>query len=247
MDREASNERVGRALHLLANAHEAWRGASGVVHVWHDGALLEEGRRRFHARSSTNQPVLPPVPSQPFEAVHTFWATNTPWRVRLDLRRTTFPVQTEATAWDSLVVHGLMHHQTWWTCRGADVTTNAGDTHVQYGVEDLDVLLRPDTVAQGFVVQAASEVEAGERPALRLEATPVAPPETFFRAVPGLVALGATDYALTVDGATGILLGVEAYIQGHLARRTVLTDLSIDPPIATAVFDPPVAPAYVGV
>ena len=99
-------------------------------------------------------------------------------------------------------------------------------------------MLRPTLIAQALQFQDATIVRVGGRRAFRLRGTPITPLSDFFWKVGGLIALGASDYVVTVDATSGILLAAEVYIDGRLARQEEITDVVIDASVNLDSFTP---------
>lgn len=226
---------------LLATSNRSWISISGQLRTWRDEDLLDEGRRLYgneKAGKPTTSRGLMNRQNRQYETVHRFWATDQPWRIRMDRVHNTIP--NAGYHFDVLIVHGA----TWWVQNtkphGMNISSNTGQENytasVHQGSLNLDYMLRPTALVKALHASEAIVTQVGGRRAIQLRGTPITPDSEAFWLMGGLLALGATYYVVTVDAVYGILLRVETYIDNQVARREELTDVSIDTPIEAELF-----------
>jgi hypothetical protein len=228
---------------LLRTAERSWTTITGELRTWADEDLLDEGRRQFHGEDSDPSDADPSDGEEEnyegqYTTVHRFWATRTPWRVRLDRLRDDYSDREASRGSpDTLIIH----ESTWWAeYGGRRVATNVGSQHLHtvWGTHNLSLMLRPTPVVMGFRFREARMAETAGRRSIRLSAVPRTSPQDLVWHVGELVALGASDYIITVDAQYGIILGAEAHINGRLARKEEIVFASIDTPSASDLFTP---------
>jgi hypothetical protein len=140
---------------------------------------------------------------------------------------------------DTLVVDG----DSFWARTGSAVQSNNGDPASSHGGADIVSLLMPSAVPGGFDLAVTSEekVIAGRRCAV-VEASPRPyQPHTFGR-MPGSEAFhmiaGGTDFRLSVDLDTGVLLRVVKFVGGETAEVSEFSSISFDEVLDEAIFAP---------
>lgn len=242
-DRAEHSPLILAAQALLHTAERSWTTITGELRTWTDEDLLAEGRSQFQGEDAGTSAA----DTESFEDAqlrgqystsHRFWATRTPWRVRMDRLRDDYGGQESSHDSPDTVI---IHESTWWAEDGGrHVATNLGSQHqlTIYGTHNLNLMLRPTAVVMGFRFREAEMVEASGRPGIRLRAVPVAPQEDFVWHVGELVVLGASGYVITVDAQYGIILCAEAHINSRLARQEEIVAASIDTPSASGLFTP---------
>lgn len=205
---------------LLRTSNRSWNAVSGILRTWEDDNLL------YGAAEGEGKSVLP----RGRRTMHRFWATSMPWRLRLDHVR--LGSADERYVFDSVIVH----NQTWRTQRVEDgrvlVVSNAGRENVSPKASvdclSLDFLLYPSGLAVACTFLGAELGEQDGQEVIRCHARLRPDSTDGYQAIAGLVSLRATDYIVTVDMSYGIVLGFEAYVGAHLARRLELGELSFD-------------------
>jgi hypothetical protein len=218
---------VDRALVLLRNADHSWSTMTGQLHTWYDERLLDRGRARYHGMAQGQMAANATAPDLPIvETRHRFWATASPWRVRMERLLDSNP---GATSYDVTIIAGTM----WWV--ESDDEVLAGDAAAMIGTYNLDFLLRPSRLAWGIHFRDAGETSIAGRPAIRLQGIPTS---DLTNEAPGLVVLRASEQVVTIDATLGIVRKREVFIDGQLAMREELSDLAIDTPVASTLFAP---------
>lgn len=249
---------------LLKSTQPLWHSVTGTVSSWFDEDLLDIGRARYWRTkhpgadhpNEENRAVLGTL-----EGLYRFWATASPWQLRLETLREVISPDREngrmpdvliADRWTWWAKRGNQERAAhWppdrvivdregkrWVCYGETVMPDPGHRYRSHGLENLDLLLKPASFTRAFTFPAARRVEEGGRPSIRLDAVPRRD-EEFQRWVPGLVALGSDSYVITIDAATGIVLDVRIDIEGQVARRHTIGHLQVDVPIDGTTFIQP--------
>lgn len=225
---------------LLALSDRSWSTITGTLTTWRDEKLLDVGRSRSACDPAAPSLVAQGASPRRYETEHRFWAMREPWRIRMELVRMTLP--DEEYAFSTMIVHG----QIWWVedtrSHGLTVLSNHGQDNrtgtACQGTFDLDKLLQPAGLAGALVPSQIAAIEVGGRNAITVRGTPLESPGDAFWLMGGLTTLGATEYQFSVDAAVGILLRAEAFVDGQLARREELTQVTADQPLDPALFVP---------
>jgi hypothetical protein len=238
---------VQEATSLLAMSAGSWSSAGGVLDTWDDERLLNEGRGRYHGHApesgDDDQDALSSLAAR---SKYRFWARSAPWYLRLK-RDTNIPHPDRRNYPEDIVVSGV----TWFARHNArSFSSNEGRANSQIGVENLDLLLHPETLSTAISVTSAQETSVAGRPAIELR---IEPTEQLLWAAAGLIALGAGSYILLVDREAGILLATHVYVDGKIARSHALSALTFNGPIPGALYVPngwmasaPVLPPWTG-
>lgn len=232
-----------QGMRLLRNPARPWASVSGRLWTFWDEDVLDLGRARFHSdhadrdAASVGDNGEGEVASlRRIQGHYRFWATQPPWRLRLETRREVLPKETEYEPMPEVLI---FDRETWWALSTGLVESNNGDERSTYSPQDLDLLLAPAALAKALEFTQVTQLEVDGRAAFQLEAMPAASFDAFASHARGLALLGAGLYVLTVDGTYGIVLHVDAYVERRLARRLVLTDVRIDEPVDPLLFTPP--------
>jgi len=119
--------------------------------------------------------------------------------------------------------------------------TNAGDPHHSHGGADIAALLLPSAVPAGFDLAPIGEQEVvANRPCAVAAASPH-PPDPH-RRTPGSevfnMIAGGTDFRLSIDLHTGILLRVIKFVDAQTAEICEFTEITIDEQPDDSLFAP---------
>lgn len=232
------NECYAVARALLGASNRSWASINGELATWHDGGLLEVGRRRCGEESAIS--ASGGQASRQFETRHRFWAAQEPWRLRLERVRANLP--DEQYAFSSMIMHGRI----WWVeamgATSARVVSNAGQENqaaaASQGMFNLDNLLRPAGLAGALVPTDAVVSEVDGRAAILVRGGLLERSADAFWMVGGLMSLGANEYIFAIDAAVGVLLRAEALIDGQVARREELRHVTVDTAMDASLFVP---------
>jgi hypothetical protein len=228
----------------MRRAGSSWTSARGIARHWRDQDLVTEA---FHRRSaamraagmslatfSARRPEPDGEHDPVIESVYAVAADHGGWRRRVDLL-SWHGAEMRA---DSVVLDG----PTFWARTGTAVTTNDGDPNMSHGGTDIVSLLVPSEVPDHFTVGAAEsgpETVAG-RACVPGTATPLPvdphrhqrDSELFF------MISGGTDFRLSVDSATGVLLRVVKLVDGRVAEVCEFQEITFDEPLDPTLFAP---------
>lgn len=130
---------------------------------------------------------------------------------------------------------------TFWARTATSVMTNAGDPHHSHGGADIAALLLPSAVPAGFDLAPIGEQEVvANRPCAVAAASPH-PPDPH-RRTPGSevfnMIAGGTDFRLSIDLHTGILLRVIKFVDAQTAEICEFTEITIDEQPDDSLFAP---------
>jgi hypothetical protein len=227
---------------LLARADQAWRSVRAIARQWQRHDLVTAA---FHQRTAAMAAAgHAPLASmhvdddEPDPVIELVLAVATDQHGR---RRRADVLSRRNDSWrfDTLVVDG----DSFWARTANAVQTNGGDPNSSHGGADIVSLLTPSAVPGGFdlAVTGDKEVIAGRQCAV-VEASPRPfQPYTFGR-IPGSEAFhmisGGTDFRLSVDLNTGVLLRVIKFVAGETAEVCEFTSIRFDEVLDDATFAP---------
>jgi hypothetical protein len=231
---------------LLGQADLAWRSVRAVARMWqrHD-RVTEAFNQHFAAVAAAHPTAVYSVRVDGREAdpvIELVLAVATDQHGR---RRRADVVSRRGESWpfDTLVVNG----DSFWARTGSTVQSNGGNPASSHGGADIVNLLMPSAVPAGFEIAATGEdqVIAGRRCAV-VEASP-RPRELYtYGRIPGAEAFhmiaGGTDFRLSVDVDTGVLLRVVKLVNGEMAEVCEFTSITFDEMLDDATFAPLTAP-----
>ena len=227
---------------LLNGADTAWTTAQGVTRQWrrqrlvtiafewHVDALEAAGRSiaRITATRDDGDDDDPII-----ESVLRVAADSQGRRRRVEA------VSRRGEEWqaDTVVIDG----DTFWARTGTSVATNGGDPNHSHGGADIVALLLPSAVPAGFDVAPTDEQDLiADRPCAVGTASPREPDP--YGHIPGSevfnMIAGGTDFRLSIDLETGILLRVIKFVDNELAELCEFTEITINEPLDDALFAP---------
>jgi len=229
---------------LLGQADTAWRSVRAVARQWQRHDLVTAAFEQHAAALAGNPDVTvfslragddEPDPDPIIELV---LAVATDQRGR---RRRADVLSRRGDSWlfDTLVVDG----DSFWARTGGAVQSNGGSPASGHGGADIVDLLMPGAVPAGFDLAASGqeEVVAGRRCAV-VEATPRPFEPYSFGRIRGSEAFhmiaGGTDFRLSVDLDTGVLLRVVKFVAGETAEVCEFTSIAFDEELDDAMFAP---------
>lgn len=227
---------------LLAQADTAWRSVRAVARQWQRHDLVTAA---FHQRAAAlaadartamySLRVEGVEPDPIIELVLAVMADQHGRRRRADV------LSRRGDSWpfDSLVVDG----DSFWARAGDAVQSNNGDPSSGHGGADIVRLLMPSAVPGGFDLAVTSEEEVvAERRCAVVRASPRPYRLPTFGRMPGSEAFhmiaGGTDFRLSVDLVTGVLLRVVKFVAGETAEVCEFTHVSFDEVLDDALFAP---------
>lgn len=239
-----------RAVDLLGASPLAWSTVSGTLH-----SLYEEDVTHPDA-SSTNMNV-----DEEFgrlEGTYRFWATASPWHLRLETILQILPRGRDTAVMPDILI---TDRWTWrarrgrhlsggrwqpdqiitdrerkrWVVYDGEIRPDPGHTYSSHGLENLDLLLKPEPLLRAFHVADATPIEHDGRTGIQVQAVPRERDEFHWWAG-GLVVIGADSYVFTVDATRGIVLDVTISIGGQVGRRHALSGLHFDAAIDQELF-----------
>lgn len=260
----------GRKLNdvLRWSPDRTWIDLSGTVTTYFNDDLLGLGRARFHHKRCTGEELTaePPQVQHPREQQWSkrFWATSTPWRLRIEYADSTNEEQYEAN--EPYVQ--ILTRRNWWSFRGTavksgrlppdlilssetakwavygdEITPYQGEMKYSPGTENLPLLLKPFRIINAFHLSDPIPSSVAGRPGIQTKARPKAW-ERFISNAGGIVALGADAYSVTFDLSQSVVLDVTAFIDSQVALRVILSDLLVDSSLDEALFMPPEERSY---
>lgn len=252
-DTETQHKLITASVRLLQGAGQAWTSISGREYWLFDEDVYDQPLARYHEERGNGGMLWEEEEDVRdedddwdsslgvLESEYQFWATASPWRLRLERLRQVSSVKGEDPIPSLLIVNGDRWRSTYrnQVKTGTMTPDKSGGAFGEYatpGQENLDLLLRPASFARAFTFSAAREVIVQGRRAIRMRATPV-PTDDFIRGVPGIIVCGTDDYVVAVDALSGIVLEVEIFIDGQLVRRHALSDLVVDGPMDPSLFE----------
>lgn len=232
-----------RLIVLLARADKAWRSVRAVARQWqrHDlvtaafeqraAALAADGRVAVFSMQADGGDQPDPI----IELVLAVATDQGGRRRRADV----LSRRGRSWAFDTLIVDG----DAFWARTGGVTQSNGGDPNSSHGGADIVGLLTPSAVPGGFdlAVTGEEEVIAGRRCAVVAASPRPFQPHTFGR-MPGSEAFhmiaGGTDFRLSVDLETGVLLRVVKFFTGETAEVCEFTSVSFNEVLDDAMFAP---------
>jgi hypothetical protein len=228
---------------LLSRADTAWTTVEGVSRHWRDQRLVTIAFRRYVDRfSAAGQPPIATLIARTshageddpiIETVLAVAADRRGRRRRADLvSRRNEPLQP-----DTLVING----DTFWARTGSSMTINGGNPRSSHGGAGIIDLMLPSSVPAGFDLGPTDEMDEVARRACTVVSA--APREPHHRErTPGSelfhMIAGGTEFRLSIDLLTGVLLKVIKYVDGAVAEICEFTTIAFDEPIDDALFDP---------
>jgi hypothetical protein len=239
-----------RVLDLLGASPLAWSTVSGTLH-----GLYEEAVTHPEAveRNTTDGPEFGRL-----EGTYRFWATASPWQLRLETVRQIVPrgrddammpdvLITDRWTWrarrgrhlsggrwqpDQIITD---RERKRWVVYDGEVRPDPGYTYSSHGLENLDLLLKPAPLLRAFHFADATPIEHDGRTGIQVQAVPRERDEFHWWAG-GLVVIGADSYVFTVDATRGIVLDVTISIARQVGRRHTVSDLHFDAAIDQELF-----------
>jgi hypothetical protein len=249
---------LSHARALLSANGAMWNTVSGRLRNWEGGAFLDDRRARSYQKSEAagRGELKEPV------SEYGVWCVRKQWRIRLDLEweqpwepdlgisPTTTVI--DGRLWWSItdgvpgsLMTGMMPPDVVFQALGlrvaiyrGEVIPNPGKDWSRPGTENLTTLIEPGKLPTAFTFRHAQFEEIEGRPSIRVSAVPL-PGDTFPLGAEGLTVLGAEEYSLAIDVASGVLVAWEAYVDGRPTLAQTLTALRVDEPIAGELFIPP--------
>jgi hypothetical protein len=167
------------------------------------------------------------------EAVLAVAADHRGWRRRADLvSRRNEPLQP-----DILVING----DRFWARTGSSTMRNAENPRGSHGGAGIIDLMLPSAVPAGFDVGPTGEVEqVADRACAVANAAPREPDR--WGRTPGSevfhMIAGGSEFRLSIDLHTGVLLRVIKYVDGAVAEICEFTTIAFDEPLDDALFGP---------
>lgn len=229
-----------RVAQLLRSPPQRWKTVTGSLWALFDEGPLDDGRAHFHDQfdAPTSQAGGIDVggatqPDGRGEGRYRFWATASPWCLRVQKLREDLP-----TGYEPMPELLIIKQSRWWAVSDGLVQTNLDELST-YSPENLDLLLNPAPLAKAFTFGQISEFESQGRQVLRTTASPTDPFDAFVSNAGDVAVLGASHYLLTIDTTFGIVLHIDAYVGDRLAQRHVLSNVSVDDPVDPRLFSPP--------
>ncbi len=227
---------------MLSRADTAWTTVQGVTRQWRRHVLVTSAFEQYFemllaagqqsmasARATRDDGDDDPI----IESVLAVAADSH------GRRRRAHAVSRRGEEWqaDTVVIDG----DTFWARTGASVVTNEGDPRRSHGGADIVALLLPSAVPAGFDLAATGEQElVAHRPCTVAAASPRQPDphgRTPGSEVFNMIA-GGTDFRLSIDLQTGILLRVIKFVGGEIAEVCEFTEITIDKQLDDALFAP---------
>lgn len=227
---------------MLSRADTAWSTVQGVIRQWRRQALVNTAfKRRTDSLAAAGLSVA--TYSATDESDHDDDPIiESVLAVAVDSggrRRRTQALSRQGELWlpDTMVVNG----DTFWARTGTSVRTNAGEPGSRYGGFDIAALLLPSAVPAGFDLAPTGEQEVvANRPCVVAAASPF-PPDPYGR-TPGSEVFnmisGGTDFRLSIDLQTGVLLRVIKFVDGQTAETFEFTEITLDQPLDDSLFAP---------
>jgi hypothetical protein len=227
---------------LLSRADTAWRSVRAVARQWerHDlvTAAFMERHEAMAARGAVLFSAHMAAEDEPDPIIELELAVATD---RGGRRRRADVLSRRNDSWlfDTLVVDG----DSFWVRTDGVVKSNGGNPRSSHGGADIVSLLLPSAVPAGFDLAVTGEetVVAGRRCAVA-EASP-RPYEMYtYGRIPGSEAFhmiaGGTEFRLSIDLGTGVLLHVVKLVAGEAAQVCEFTSISFDEVLDDAMFAP---------
>ncbi|MFN0089146.1 MAG: LolA family protein [Acidimicrobiales bacterium] len=217
---------LGELLALLHDSAGRWAALTGELEEWTDPAAVLAGARRQSGRAGMAGPSTPPgAPGQadrsPREGAARVWAASG-GRLR---------VEREAGGERLLVTRGER-----WSSLGPGnrVQSNEGERPhlLNWRRGLLGLMLEPIRLVLPFALTPRGESEAAGRPCLRAEGVERAGADSL-----GSVTVGADRVLLEVDAETGVVLGLETFLEGEPAQRIRFTSVTFDPSVDDSRFE----------
>lgn len=228
---------------LLRGADTAWDTVQGVTRQWRRQSLVTVAFERQMAAAEAAG-----------RSTATFTATRVDGvddddpiiesvlRVAADSRgkrRRIDAISRHGEEWqaDTVVVDG----DTFWARTGGSVVTNGGDPNYSHGGTEIVDLLLPSAVPTWFDVAPTDEQElVADRPCAVATASPreidphgMSPGSEMFDMI-----AGGTEFRLSIDLHTGILLRVIKLVDNELAELCEFTEITLNAPLDAALFAP---------
>jgi len=207
---------LGNLLELLYGAGERWRSARLTVREWHHSEGSQRAHERLQRSGASQLTFYGPGPvAEEHETVTRVW-------IALDR------VREEREEADAHLTLSIRNGDRWWLY-SPQIGAHANDgsrNHVG-GVGEVALrLLEPSHVLAALRLEAAGEVRAAGRTALRVRATDRGREDTamlFFQ-----LGYGADSYELAVDRERGVLLRTAALLDGEPFAITEVTEIAFD-------------------
>jgi hypothetical protein len=235
---------------LLGASPLAWSTVRGNLHRLYEEAVTHPEEV---ARNTTDVEEFGKL-----EGWYRFWATASPWQLRLEAIRQIVPRdRRDATMPDVLVtdrwnwrarrgrhVSGGRWQPdriitdragTRWVVYDDEIMPDPGLTYNSHGLENLDLFLKPAPLLRAFNFVDAMPVRYGDRAGIQVHGVPRERDDFHWWAA-GLVVIGAESYVLTVDSMRGIVLDVTISMGGQVGCRYTLSDLHFDDAIDQELF-----------
>ena len=239
-----------RVVGLLGASPLAWSTISGTLYSLYDEDVLHPDAV---GRNTDDGPELGRL-----EGSYRFWATASPWQLRLETIREIIPkgrddammpdvLITDRWTWRARTGRYASGGQ-WppdkiitdrenqrWVVYGDEIMRDPGHHYSSHGLENLDLLLNLAPLLRAFHFVDATPVEHDARAGIQVQAVP-GERDDFHRWAAGLVVIGADRYVFTVDSTRGIVLHVGITIRGQVGRLHTLSDLHFDDAIGQELF-----------
>jgi hypothetical protein len=225
---------------LLRAADTSWDTARGVTRHWRRHRLVTKGFER-----SIPSPQLHAVfvssegdaGDYVFESVLRVAFERNPPRTRIDAIS-----RDHHESWlpDNVVIDG----DTFWARDATSIMTNDGDPHSTIGAgTEIRALLEPSAVPLGFDLEPTGQQETiAGRLCVVATATPRPPGDSDLELPVDATAFsmihGGTDFSLSIDMNTGVLLRVIKLVDSETAEICEFLEVTFDEPLDAALFAP---------
>jgi hypothetical protein len=225
---------------MLSRADTAWSTVQGVIRQWRRQDLATTAFKRHFDGLGANgwsmATLSATADSDDDPIIESILAVAVD---RGGRRRRAHALSRKGALWlaDTVVVNG----GDFWARTGTSVMTNVGDPRNSYVGVDIVALLLPSAVPAGFDLTPTSERETvAGRPCVIAAASPH-PPDAHGH-IPGSevfnMIAGGTDFRLSIDLQTGILLRVIKFVDGQTAELCEFTEITIDRQLDDSLFAP---------
>jgi hypothetical protein len=229
---------LGDVLELLHTSSQRWHSLRLAGHEWRHHVRLHLAFERHFASAGGQALRVVAFRSQTGEQGADYrepedgreeWRM---WLAKPDRVRTEFEVGTET-------VTAILIGDRWWSRSPSRYVANAdGDPRSSHGRGPQEALVDTARHLGSLRLRVADRTSFLSRPAYSVSATPEAAEPHGFNNSLHLLGLGADVYRLVVDAKLGILLRIQAELEGAPFRVVEVDEVAADEPMDDALFDP---------